>query len=310
MSKYFDEKNSLFMEPQVTQYGPHMIMTNVNKPLKRKFINIDTRYRDDYNTTRVANYNMTLPERILNIKSVKVNSIEIPMSFYNISANLGNNAFNITVIGIQTTIIIPDGQYALDVLVDTINDQIASCAGPPYTNITFAIENNFSQFSNADSANHYFIDFDITQQGTTDMNVNNLMFKLGWMLGFRYASYSIPPRQTLSGSSFYDLLGPRYLYLIMDEYQNSNPHSFVSLLRTSQIASGNVLARITLDGAVYPYGTILPATEYNGNLSSDKRTYGGIVNLERMNIQLVNERGIPMDLNGLDFSFCMELEHE
>jgi len=309
MSHYFDEKNPLFMEPKVTQYGPHMVMTNVVKPLKRKFINIDTRYRDDYNTTSVANYNMTLPERILNIKSAKVQSIEIPMSFYNISANLGNNAFNITVVGVMVTIVIPDGQYESDVLVDTINDQIA-CAGVPYTNIIFSIENNFSVFSNSDPNNTYFIDFDITQLGTTDMNINNLMFKLGWLLGFRYPSYNIPPVQTLTSSTFYDLLGPRYLYLIVDEYQNSNPHSFVSLLRTSQIASGNVLARITLDSKNYPFGAIMPATEFIGYLTSDTRTYAGIVNLERMNIQLVNERGIPMNLNGLDFSFCLELQHE
>ncbi len=307
MSQYFDDKNALFMEPKVTQYGPHMIMTNVSKPTKCKFINIDTRYRDDYNTTRAANYNITLSERILNVKSLKVKSVEVPMSFYNISANLGNNAFNITVIGVMTTIVLPDGQYDTEELIATINEEI-SCAGVPYTNITYSIENNFSVFSNADSVNEYFIDFDVNQQGATDMQ--NLQYKLGWLLGFRYPSYNIPLRQSLTSSSFYDLLGSRYLYLVIDEYQNTNPHSFVSLLRHSELTPNNVLARISLDTTVYPYGAILPATENLGYLTSDKRTYSGIVNLERMNVQFINERGVPMDFNGLDFSFCMELEHE
>lgn len=307
MSQYLDDKNALFMEPKVTQYGPHMIMTNVSKPTKCKYINIDTRYRDDYNSTRAANYNITLSERILNVKSLKVKSVEIPISFYNISANLGNNAFNITVLGVMTTIVVPDGQYDTDVLIATINQEIA-CAGVPYTNIIYSIEDNFSVFSNADATHEYFIDFDVNQQGATDMQ--NLQYKLGWLLGFRYPSYNIPPRQSLTSSSFYDLLGSRYLYLVIDEYQNTNPHSFVSLLRHSELTPNNVLARISMDSTTYPYGSILPATDYSGYLTSDKRTYSGIVNLERLNVQFINERGVPMDLNGLDFSFCMELEHE
>jgi hypothetical protein len=307
MSKYLDDKNALFMEPKVTQYGSHMIMTNVSKPTKRKYINIDTRYRDDYNTMRAANYNITLSERILNVKSLKVKSIEVPMSFYNISANLGNNAFNITVIGVMTTIVLPDGQYDTEELIATINQEIA-CAGVPYTNITYSIVDNFSVFSNADSTNEYFIDFDVDQTGSTSLQ--NLQYKLGWLLGFRYPTYNIPPRLLLTSPAFFDLHGSRYLYLVIDEYQNTNPHSFVSLLRHSELTPNNVLARISLDTTVYPYGSILPATENIGYLTSDIRTYSGIVNLERMNVQLINERGVPMDFNGLDFSFCMELEHE
>ena len=81
MSQYFDQKNAMFMEPTVTQYGSHMVMTNVSKPTKKQYINIDTRFRDDYDPIRPANYNISLPERILEVKTVRVMSVEIPISF-------------------------------------------------------------------------------------------------------------------------------------------------------------------------------------------------------------------------------------
>ena len=48
MSNYFDNKDN-FLEPNVTQYGSHMVMTNVHKSSKTKYINIDTRFSDEYN---------------------------------------------------------------------------------------------------------------------------------------------------------------------------------------------------------------------------------------------------------------------
>ena len=39
-----------FLEPKTTQYGSHMVMTNVSKPAKLKFITMDTKFSDDYQT--------------------------------------------------------------------------------------------------------------------------------------------------------------------------------------------------------------------------------------------------------------------
>ena len=63
MSQYFD-KSDLFLEPKIKQYGSHMVMSNVHKPTKTKYVNIDTKFSDEYNDFSVANYNVTLPERI------------------------------------------------------------------------------------------------------------------------------------------------------------------------------------------------------------------------------------------------------
>lgn len=143
MSEYFD-KSQLFLEPKVTQYGSHMVMSNVHKPTKTKYVNVDTKFSDEYNDFSVANYNITLPERINDVKSLTVTNIELPMSFYNISSALGNNSFQITNNDIDPTIpyltqlstgsvvdgkfvdtiIIPDGYYTIEELKTTINSEI------------------------------------------------------------------------------------------------------------------------------------------------------------------------------------------
>ena len=121
MSQY---TNDLFLEPKTTQYGSHMVMTNVSKQLKTKFINIDTRFRDEYNYLQTANYNITLPQRISDVSKMTLVSIEIPMSFYNISANIGNNCFNFTENGTTRTITIPDNNYTISTLKTAINNQL------------------------------------------------------------------------------------------------------------------------------------------------------------------------------------------
>ena len=90
------ENSQLFMEPTTQQYGNHMVMTNVHKPNKTKYINIDTKFRDDYDYKQPASYQIILPERLNEIRSLKVTNVEIPISFYNISNNMGNNYFKIT----------------------------------------------------------------------------------------------------------------------------------------------------------------------------------------------------------------------
>ena len=49
--------------------------------------------------------------------------------------------------------------------------------------------------------------------------------------------------------------------------------------------------------------------EWGDHMISDIRTYGELVNIQRMNVRMVDEFGRILDFNGLDFSFCLELEH-
>lgn len=319
------DNQPLFLEPTVKQYGSHMVMTNVQKASKRKYMTIDTRFRDNYEATSLtANYMITLPERINEVKTIKATNVEVPISFNNISANLGNNQCTITNSSNQQiyTITIPDGQYDASALKQAFASQL-NAAGLTnrlqyvYTQTSTANPSpTYSVFNNIDPSNTaYHFDF---SSPTTDHR-----FTLGWLLGFRPIKeatatppyqqssfqYTVPQNTPFFSTAFLDTNGPRYLYLIIDEFTSGNQNSFHSLLQNSAI-NKNILARITLTNTDYSFGSILPANTLNGLLQTDVRSYNGKVDLQRMNVQLVNEQGTPMNLNGLDFTFCLEIEYE
>jgi len=297
MSNYFDNKD-LFVGPKTNQYGGHMVMTNVVKERKKKYINVDTRFRDEYSSGGSCNggdgITITLPERINEVKKIEVKCAEIPMSICNISSDLGNNVLQVG--GAVKTV--PDGFYTAAQLRDAIN---ASLVG---TQCSVTIVNNKCKF---DSVSNIIINFAIDKSGSFDKY--NLKSKLGWALGFRDISITIPARGSVSGTGFIDLNEPRYLYLIVDEFNQGNIHSFLAPLPKSFI-NQNIIARISMFYEMFPYGSVLNASRSNGLLVSDVREFAGKVNLQKLNIQLVNEYGNGVDLNGLDFSFCVEVEHE
>jgi len=304
MSQYIST-NDLFLEPKTKQYGSHMVMTNVTKQLKTKYINIDTRFRDEYNYIQTANYNITLPQRISDVSTLTLKAIEIPVSFYNISANIGNNCFDITYNGNTKLISIPDGNYTISSLKTAINTAITNAS--LNTIVYYDYSGSTSSFRALTAPSNITIIFSVGQTGASDKY--NVKSKLGWILGFRNINYTLSNTGTISSESFIDLNGPRYLYLAIDEFNKGNQYSFISPLYTSFI-NKNIIARITMDTANHGFGTILPANLTNGLLVSDVRSYTGKIDLLKMNIQLLDENGTNMALNGLDFSFCLEVEHE
>jgi len=316
MSQYFDNKD-MFLEPSVKQYGNHMVMTNVQKPTKVKYYNLDTRFRDDYDEyskTCPTFYNITIPQRINDVKSISVSSIEIPLSFYNISASLGNNIIQIIKQNESKTVIIPDNQYDISGLETAINHELVEIG---LSNISFAIREYKSSFSlininiNESYTFHFAVKSDMTVSNTsnrTEFDKFNIKSKLGWLLGFRNIQYTLST--TLQSESLTDLNGPRYLYLVLDDYSQGNPYSFNAPIGTSFL-NNHILAKISIDRFFETgFTTIYVANHSNGLLISDKRVYTGKVDLQRMKIQLVNYFGLPINLNGLDFSFVLEVHYE
>lgn len=306
MSDYFD-KNQLFMEPTTNQYGNHMVMTNVHKMSKTKYINIDTKFRDEYDFSLPANFNINLPERVNSVHSIKVTNIEIPMTFYNISANLGNNYFKITNGANSEIITLKDQNYSPSELEVEINAKLtASSHG---SGMSFSIPLNINNKTSISSTVPAItIQFDVDKYGNNDkFNFKN---KLGWLMGFRNTSYNVVSgTNTTVAECSIDLSGPRYLYLAIDEYNKGKQNSFISPLSSSLI-NKNIIARIAMDIKNHPYGTILPANTATGLLTTDQRNYTGKIDLQKLQIQLLNETGIPMTLNGQDFSFCLEVNYE
>jgi hypothetical protein len=314
----FDDKYDLFMKPKTSQYGSHMVMSNVEKQHKMKYINIDTKFRDEYNEAQTsnqnsdflanqstsANYIITLPERVNDVKSIQITNIEIPHTFYNVSNDIGNNYFKIVdSVNNEKIITIPSENYTTGSLQTAINSAITTAG---ISNFTLSVNDN-SRTTIVSGAATYTIDFAVNSTGISDKF--RFKSKLGWLLGFRNISYGIDTITTITSEGFSNLNSNKYLYLAIEEFNRGNQSSFVSPLFTS-LVNKNIISRITVDNQTYPFGSILPASHSNGLLISDNRCYTGKIDLQKLKVSILNEDGDPVVLNGLDFSFCIAVVHE
>ena len=310
-SKDLSPPNRCTQEPNVTQYGSSMVMSNVQKPKRRKFLNIDTRFTDEYTYPKnrfnaVESYTITLPERINEVKSIRVRSVEIPMSFYNFSAALGNSFFKCTNLSNYqyAMCIVPDGFYTnLADLNTAINTQlgVGTIASSINTNQTFAIS----------GVSGHAVDVNFYVDICGNMDKYNFRSKMGWAMGFRDPSYCLlsGTGNTMLAESNTNINTIRYLYLVVDEFTSNFPNSFVAPMN-QYLMNKKILARVCVDTRHFPYGYVLHGNEENGFIVSDHREYHGKIDLQRLNIQLVTEWGTPVNLNGLDFSFILEIAHE
>ena len=149
-------KYDLFLEPKITEQGNHMVMTNVQKQGKVKYVNIDSKFKDEYfdnvnenknadllaNQLSLSTFTMTLPEKITDVKSITVKSVEIPYSYYNISSHLGNNYMKVKKVsnGVEELITLPDGQYDLQGIQNKVNNLLSVNAG--FTDLTIQLSND------------------------------------------------------------------------------------------------------------------------------------------------------------------------
>ena len=312
MSKYFDDKE-LFVGPKVEQYGSHVVVTDVQRDTRTKYLNVDTLFRDDYNSSTLIDYNITFPDTLTNVKSICVTDMEVPIGYYIISENLQNNVFKITKntssqqnITMNNLITIPDGDYTrtnatdfgLD-LIQTINDLLANAN---ITDVSYDIVDNKSVFINNSTQDDYTLEFAVDSTG--NFNKNLFRSRLGYILGFRTPTLELPAKGAIQSTAFVNLLGSKYLFLVVEELNGQgNENSFVSYLPYSQI-NKNILARVSMDSVKFSFNTL-----HIKDFTSDKRTYSGPKDIKRINVKLLNEFGQIMDLNGHDVSFCLRIEH-
>jgi hypothetical protein len=252
----------------------------------------------------------------------------LPLSIFNISEDLGNNYFSVKVgTNNDTTINVSNGTYSLTpfngshplktAINNALSNAVANAVTIDFTNnynngttISPIIKNTYNGFYTQirnNTVESITINFAIDSTGGFDKY--NLKSKMGWLLGFHDVSYTIPPNSTIYSDSFVNLCTPRYLYVVLDEFSRGNQSSFISPLPSSLI-NKNILARISIDHNKYAFGDIIVGNQFNGVLLSDTRSYTGKTDLQKLNVQIVNELGIPVNLNGLDFSFTIAVECE
>ena len=207
-----------------------------------KGVSIDSRFRDNYYTTKSTDLHINLPFRLDNVISYRVVGITLPITYYNISQAYGNNVilFNVydPTTGVITSnspykMILPDGRYnttesvsifcsCLEIVINNYLEHSPDSpnATNPGLNLRYIIDRTsgrsiFAQDQSVTVAPptiattpYYFevitnVEYNLNSHTADVVYDTNLMMRLGWVLGYRAAKYS---------SSNINLLTPSITY--------------------------------------------------------------------------------------------------
>ena len=294
--------------PYAASFQNEYFLGTIN-PLKKRTIiqniNIDSRFRDNFNLSSSSNFNITLPFKLNNVVQMQLMTFELPNVYYIISSQYNNNFFTLIINNIKTTITIPYGNYNIVTIMDAINTVISSI-GAPFSFVSFIanpitlktiIEPNGSGVITSLELVFY--------EGITDSSGNVCapyleQLSLGWLLGFRLPFYKDDINYISEG--VIDLSGTKYFYLVVDDFNNNVNDNFIGAYKKS-ILNKNILARISKD--VFGSNKVLFLSDFG--LIAEPREYFGPVNIKTLGIQLLDEYGRVVDLNSMDFNFCVSL---
>ena len=173
------------------------------------------------------------------------------------------------------------------------------------------------------------LSFTHVQDTYNERSTQPLPLNFGWILGFRhplYTSYNKLTKSPVDWSSisteistrrnelmkapgcsyvsdgFFECHGPRYLFLVVDDFNNNVNTNMFSAFNSS-ILSKNILARISVKGTVF---SIL--SDDSKHITSTVREYFGPVNIEKLRIQLLDEYGRVLEMNNMDFSMALNIK--
>jgi hypothetical protein len=317
-----------YLNAQASEFFPGRI-----NPLSRRIlnqnINIDTRFRANYYTTLSTDFLLDLPIKLTKVVSLQLSAIELTNSFYVISSALKNNFFKIILQSTQDALFIsiPDGNYDNITLPTYINSILHDPSNNVFNSIEMYVDSSCSGktfFYTTDSTQPFSLNFLVDEYGYED-KTTELSLKFGWLLGYRkgyYDTYSTSqdkqfcsPFNNYINSSLatsepyfyysegmFNLSGSNYIYMVIDDFNNSVNDGFISAF-SSSIINKNVIARISNAQPTFNVNS-----QNNLKLITTTREYFGPVDIQKMNIQLLDEYGRILNLNNMDYSFCLSFQ--
>uniref|UniRef100_A0A6C0ERL7 Uncharacterized protein n=1 Tax=viral metagenome TaxID=1070528 RepID=A0A6C0ERL7_9ZZZZ len=238
-----------------------------------RFVNLDSQFRQ-YTSgidSMSTDYTLDLSDTLKNALSLRVYSYQIPFSWYAIDTAYGNTCLWIVDGSYNIPISIPPGNYSQTSFITQINASFANAGftfsniNPPFSPISpqpllsinlpvyynsnngmvtmYLNDGSFNDpkciipsFTITNSTKIVFYDFTGSLHCTNNcLSKTNSYFNnsLGWLMGYRLPYFPVSSNGN-SGTAILDLNGPKYLILVIDDYnQNHVNNSLVSITQLS-----------------------------------------------------------------------------
>lgn len=319
---------------------------NITRENVTKLLTVDSRFRPNYLNSSSTDFDINLPYIINNVTEARLSDIEFPATFYPFQEEFENNYmwlkytynYSTTPDNSITEYIyfyITPGNYYQDTLLTNLQTVIDNQGLPITINHDLDFENdggvgdgtgkltieysgdttntvvitelelNFKAAKILDSENNYNAsqiissdDDKISKYYNTDSAIDHNQ-RMGWMLGFRDSLYTGSTSYT--GEGQLDIIGPRYIYLLVNDFNTSSNVNFFSNSETS-LLSDNILGRISLKA-----GAFSVQSQNDFSVYGEPRYFFGPVNIDRLHVRVIDEFGRTVNLNGMDFSFSIQM---
>ena len=304
---------------------PSNLKAGIINPLKRKnilkILNLNTRFRNNYEKTLSTDFIFSLPYTIKKVLSLKLVGFEFCDFVYNFSSFLNNNTFTIEVFGETPQLVtIIDGLYNPTQLETYLNSVILHGVKVKYD----TIDNKFYFYGPP----KFNIDFTILDKNCAKKHgkVEKIQLYAGWLMGYRKVKYfwdnttddtgkiikkkdMIEEYKTPTSNlqnvykpeSLFDCKITKYFLISINDYNNNHGSTIISPFKKDMLADNNILAKI-------PYNIPFSFKTDNSRDKCIKREYFGPVNLNRFEIKIYDEYGRIVDVNNIDYSLSFELE--
>ena len=318
-----------------------------NKSILKKIYTIDSIFRQNYELTdnQSHNYTIQLPETISRAISMSISSVEIPLTYHNISSYYNNNVFSIELLDSSNNLIgniqkieLSPGLYESRIssyspnevnriicysIEKEVNDKIKELVFQDISNnLQFVIEprSGFScfKFDNSNNITNNIlgtkkikINFNVNNTNTNPSNCysNELYQKLGWQLGFRSNTLIIDANDLFAVSTgICHINYPRYIYIALDDFQSSSQNYFS--IASDSIVAPNIITRINIL-SLLEEKTAFKQGAYAGDIYYNQkhiREYFGPTSINKLKIQLLDEYGRHFSLNNMDWSFIITFD--
>ena len=289
-----------------------------DKHVKTHVINVDSRFRASSSKSS-TDFLFVLNRPMKNVMSVRISSIELPNTYYTFSKIRGNTTFNLRIAGKSCQITIPDGNYTSDQMVATLNNMFGVLA--PSAGLVAAWFSTSALLYIYSTVNMFDLDFEPPEN---QFSARSSDWGLGYALGFRNRNLpdttKNPIRNTITpytstsvyniknkivptakccyiGTSILDTLDANYLMLTLNpdwkvvcNYapDKTQHYSFMKVIMTSLKYS-----------ILFDNGSNTLTKEY---------TFSQPINLTALPVRLSDPYDQTIDLNGMEFSFTMEIK--
>ncbi len=200
----------------------HVSSVEYDKAVQVHVLSIDSRFRTNP-LDNPSNFLFRLITPIKNVVTVRLSSLEIPNTWYLCSNIRGTTSFDISVENLNARVVIPEGNYSLDVsLTNCLQTQLVASMQAVLPAYTFTVTLNpisgllsIACFKNG-SPRSFILDFT-----SSIFSARNDNWGLGYILGFRHDNFPNTTKRTASlpvqtATNIPDLIDCNYIFLSLN----------------------------------------------------------------------------------------------